>query len=1099
MIFLYKAVNYFFLCFFLNTLQRFGGAYMFSTSKEPSNIKHVVLFLCLMPFIMIAVGLFYMWRMEAVLFETVQDSMHQVGAHAASVAEESLSETMGQLKSAAHNPLLQNAEKNRKDIFRYLREVMKRNNWYDMYVVDTKGYAHAVNGLRFSIALRPYFQRALAGHATTSYLIEVDDYATHVLAHAVPIFNDKHEVVTVLVALEEVSSPRFLHGITQDSGTNGVLAFVDKDGGWISQGIVTTQSFWKMVFKENAISPVADVLAFMQEQEKNSTPLLVNGQESFITVDVIGNTGWSVVGISPSEPILEKVDSILFFFVVFGLCMLVVMIFCVMYLYKVGKAYARYRNFSLAVANTNGIFYFYVDDQGFVHSANEYFYKQLGWEVTEKPMQLFEHVLGLTPSQLQDNLQSRTPFVLTMLPAQGHTFHMQCTVMPHVREGSMHLLLGTDISVYKANREMELVKTQYAELQQIINALPHALMVHSPEGLRLINKVAMDIVGVEAVEDMREGLLSGMDASTFSKQVQMVASVLRDGQKQGSTFAFEDASGREFVFENVQTPVFDDDGNVKYAVNVSIDITDTLRLQKQLEGELQRVHEILDSCPAGFFYENDEIVRYCNPAMQQMLRLEVGKPVPVADLNLEESVRSIVDQVDNGINVHDYPMAVVDVQGQERHLLVSTLGTTWHGKWHIMVWAHDVTTIHNVQQELMSAKDAAEAATRAKSDFLATMSHEIRTPMNAVLGFLQVFDKKNLHQTQLDYIEKITISAKGLLRIINDILDFSKIEANKMDLEYTAFNLNANMDAVYSIMAFSAQDKGLNFSRTIDEQVPVYVMGDGERLNQVLLNLLSNAIKFTEKGSISLHVGIQNRIDDEHFVLECSVSDTGIGLSEEQAQSLFKPFTQADTSTSRRFGGTGLGLVISQRIIQLMGGDIVLQSELGKGSIFTCSFPVRRANSEEIKRLQPMPVVMDAQSEQDREAALLENIKGKSVLVAEDNFINQEIAAAMLEEYELDLDFANNGQEAVTAVQKKQYELVFMDLQMPIMSGLDATKAIRALGQSDARYKNLPIIAMTANVMQEDRQSCQEAGMDDHVGKPISATILRQVLLKWLG
>ncbi len=1077
----------------------FGGEFMFTRSKEPSNIKHVILFLCVMPLIIVLVGMYYVCRMEDTLFETVQDSMHQVGAHAAAVATESLSETMTSLTSAANNPLLQDPQKNRKELFRYLREVIKRNNWYDVYVVDTKGLAQAVNGLRFSIESRPYFQKALAGIPSTSYLIEVDDYATHILAHAVPIFDDKHKVRSVLVALEEVSSPRFLHGLTQENGAEGELLFVDRNGGWIRKGEVSTQSFWHDFFAENNIAPVENVQAFIEAHENPPQAFMVDGQESFVTIDSIGNTGWMVVGITSSAPVEEKVESILHVFIIFALCMLVAMVFCVLYLYKVGKAYTRYKNFSLAVANTTGIFYFYVDDQGFVHSANEYFYKQLGWKNTQEPMQLFDFVQNTNLEQLQETLQGRVPFVLTMVPTKGQTFHMQCTVMPHVREGSMHLLLGTDISAYKANSEMQLVKTQNAELQQIINALPHPLMVHSSEGLRLVNKVAMDLLGVKAIKDMREGILCGMDASTFVKQVQMVSTVLNTGQSQESDFSFVDTGGREYVFKNVQTPVFDDDNNVKYAVNLSIDVTDTLRLQKQLEGELQRQHDILDSCPAGFFYEHDEVVSYCNPAMQQMLHLEVGQAVPLQALGIEESVRSIIEQVDNGINVHDYPMSVVDTFGHERQLLVSTLGTTWHGKWHIMVWAHDVTTIHNVQKELIGAKDAAEAATRAKSDFLATMSHEIRTPMNAVLGFLQVFDKKNLHQTQLDYIEKITISAKGLLRIINDILDFSKIEANKMDLEYTAFNLNANTDAVYSIMAFSAQDKGLDFSRTIDEQVPVYIMGDGERLNQVLLNLLSNAIKFTEKGSVSLHVGIQEHIDDEHLVLECTVRDTGIGLSEEQAQNLFKPFTQADTSTSRRFGGTGLGLVISQRIIQLMGGDITLESELGKGSVFTCTFPVRKATPDEIKRLQAKTVVVDVQSEQDREAQLLESIKGKPVLVAEDNLINQEIAAAMLEEYGLDLDFANNGQEAVAAVQNKHYDLIFMDLQMPIMSGIDATKNIRALGESQPYFKTMPIIAMTANVMQEDRQSCKEAGMNDHVGKPISATTLRQALLKWLA
>ncbi len=777
---------------------------------------------------------------------------------------------------------------------------------------------------------------------------------------------------------------------------------------------------------------------------------------------------------------------------------LLALIFCLVFLIKITKAYGRYKNFFVAVAKAHGIFYFYVDKEGFVHSANELFYKKLGWHDSQKPLQLFDHTVSMNNEQLQELLHAGQPFALTMRSDQGENFHMQCSIMPQVERKGVYLLLGTDVSSYKARREMDVIKTQHAELQQIINALPNSLMVHSADGVRLANKTALELLGVEQIEDIRAGILYGMNPKTFEEQVNMIQNVLTKGTSESSQFEFVTSSGETRIFSNIQSPVYGDDGQIKYAVNLCVDITDNLRLQRRLEGELQRLHEILDSSPTGFFYTHKSIVQYCNPTIQEMFGVEVGKPVPLKKLNLEAEVKAIKEQVESGINIYDTPMTVHDIYGAERNLSVTSLGTSWYGQWHNMVWAHDVSALHKVQDELMSAKDAAEAATRAKSDFLATMSHEIRTPMNAVLGFLHVFEKDNLNEVQLRYIEKITISAKGLLRIINDILDFSKIEANKMDLEYTAFNLVTNMDAIYSIMYFTAQDKGLSFTRTLDENMPEVIMGDGERLNQVLLNLLSNAIKFTEHGSVALHIGVREYIDETNFILECSVSDTGIGLSEEQARNLFQPFTQADTSTSRRFGGTGLGLVISQRIIQLMGGDITLQSTLGEGSTFTCAIPVRIASQQEQQTLAASRSAGTEQSIEELEAQQIASIKDKNVLVVEDNFINQEIAAAMLEEFALKLDFADNGQEAVAAVQKKEYELIFMDLQMPIMNGLDATRTIRSMGETIPYLKDVPIIAMTANVMSEDRVSCEEAGMNDHIGKPISPQVLRRTLLHWL-
>ncbi len=1072
---------------------------MFKDINESLNIRKVLLFLCVLPFLMAAIGAYYVTHLEKVLYANTRSSTEELSEYSSKIVEQSLYNTSLLLEHIANNPILREGKATKAEKRQYLRSVMQSSDFGDILLTGTSCAGISINGLQIDMSQREYLKEVFTGESTTSPILKIPEYALPYIVHAVPVFDYNDTIIGTLSTLEDIANPKFFNGLALHYDDNTQIIFIDKNGTWVTEGKSYETSFLKELAKENTFEEKETIFQTLFALERKGQSVVFQGQRNFLATHAIGDTGWVVVSMMHGDIALNKVESTLVYSVAFILFVLLALAFCMTYLFRLGKGYERYKNFSLAVAKTDGIFYFYLDDKGFVYDANEFFYKKLKWDNPKEELHILDYSLSLSAEQLHMFLESGQPFALTMTSTQSDIFHMQCTLMPQVEQQNRFLILGTDVSSYKASREMEVIKTQHAELQQIINALPNSLMVHSVEGVRLANKAALEILGASDVDEIRAGILYGMDPQTFEQQVKMIHKVLTTGEAETSEFNFTNAEGESRIYQNVQSPVFDDDGKVKYAVNLCVDITETLRLQKRLEGEVQRLHEILDSSPSGFFYTNERIVRYCNPAIQDMMGLEVGKPVPLEKLGLVKEVESIREKVESGINIYDMPMVVKDIYGVERTLSVTSLGTTWYGKWHSMVWAHDVTAIHNVQKELMSAKDAAEAATRAKSNFLATMSHEIRTPMNAVLGFLHVFEKDNLNQTQLSYIEKITISAKGLLRIINDILDFSKIEANKMDLEYTAFNLVANMDAIYSIMSFTAQDKGLTFIRTIDENVPEIIMGDGERLNQVLLNLLSNAIKFTENGSVSLHIGVKEKIDATHFTLECSVSDTGIGLSEEQVKTLFQPFTQADTSTSRRFGGTGLGLVISQRIIELMGGKIQLESTLGQGSTFTCTIPVCIANEEEQKALAVSRVVSEEQVKEDDEAQKIASLKGKQILIAEDNLINQEIVAAMLDEYALSIDFADNGQEAVKAVQEKEYALIFMDLQMPIMNGLDATKEIRNLGERIAYLNEVPIIAMTANVMSEDRILCEQAGMNDHVGKPISPQVLRKTLLTWLA
>jgi signal transduction histidine kinase/CheY-like chemotaxis protein/HPt (histidine-containing phosphotransfer) domain-containing protein len=531
----------------------------------------------------------------------------------------------------------------------------------------------------------------------------------------------------------------------------------------------------------------------------------------------------------------------------------------------------------------------------------------------------------------------------------------------------------------------------------------------------------------------------------------------------------------------------------------------------------------------------------------------------------------------------------------------------------------------NMMEDLDEARNEAQDATKAKSEFLANMSHEIRTPMNAIMGMAHLALKTDLTAKQYDYLKKVDISAKSLLGIINDILDFSKIEAGKMDMESVDFQLEDTLDNISTLVGIKTQEKGLELLFKTDPSVPRALVGDPLRLGQILINLSNNAVKFTDAGEIVVSTELVKK-DGAQVTLKFSVQDTGIGMTEKQAAKLFQPFAQADSSTTRKYGGTGLGLTISKRLAEMMGGEIWVESEQGQGSTFsftanfglgkekakrrykpasemrgmkvlvvddnatsrdilqemlesfTFEVTVAASGAEAITELESAGedksfelVVMDwkmpgmdgieaskrikhhkdldrippiilvtaygreevmQQAEEvglegfllkpvnpsmlfdtimqafgeavpessriaqrhEQEAEALKHIQGAHVLLVEDNEINQQVAKEILEGAGLNITLANNGQEAIDAIQKNEYDAVLMDVQMPVMDGYTATGKLR----KDQRFKELPIIAMTAHAMAGDADKSIAAGMSDHVTKPIDPDQLFATLQKWI-
>jgi len=462
-------------------------------------------------------------------------------------------------------------------------------------------------------------------------------------------------------------------------------------------------------------------------------------------------------------------------------------------------------------------------------------------------------------------------------------------------------------------------------------------------------------------------------------------------------------------------------------------------------------------------------------ALARWIRAELENPFVRIVLRTGQAGRAPDLDVIATYDIHDY---LSKAEVTRTRLVTTTTGAVRAYR--------DMRTI-DVQRaglrQMNDEKAEAEAASHAKSRFLANMSHEIRTPINAIMGMAHLLSRTSLTSRQRDYLDKLQRSSEHLLGVVNDVLDFSKLESGKMQVESVSFSLSSVMERAMGFTEQRALEKGLQLRLDVQEGIPSQLAGDPLRIVQILVNFIANAVKFTERGQVDLRVEVEEATMQD-ALLCFKVSDTGIGMTPEQAGHLFQSFQQADSSITRRFGGSGLGLAICKELATLMNGEVGVESELGVGSTFW--FKARFPLANPPAALAPEGPISDL---------LMAKIRGRRILVVDDNPVNQEIVCELLTEEGILVHVASNGQEALDLVVPGAFDLVLMDMQMPVLDGLAATRLLR----STPGLQTLPILAMTANAMREEREACLAAGMNDHLAKPVEPRTLFLALSYWMA
>jgi len=655
-------------------------------------------------------------------------------------------------------------------------------------------------------------------------------------------------------------------------------------------------------------------------------------------------------------------------------------------------------------------------------------------------------------------------------------------------DDTLEMVIGYGINITERKKIEEQIRLSEARYKGIFDNSLALICTHDLNGILLdVNKASVDTFEYpreELVGSSLEKLIPEDKKTEF--ELSYLDVIRNSGKAEGIMVALSKQGRKIYLLYHNYLVV--NDSEKPYVIGFSQDITARFDAERALKKSEEKYRNIIANMNLGLLeVDKDENILYANNSFCEMSGYDFeeirGRNASSIFWNDEHSVLSHdVQRRRLDGNSDAYELKTRNKKGEYKWWLISGAPSfDQKGNFVGSIGIHlDITLQKTLEHELRKAKSDAELSAQAKEVFLANISHEIRTPMNAILGIGRLLAKTHLGTQQKFYLNTIHNAANNLLVIINDLLDFSKIEAGKLTLEHIGFDLNATIRNAIQILNHRAEEKGLLLSYELDHGIVPVLLGDPYRLNQVLMNFLSNSLKFTEQGKVLISCSLLAE-DQKSQEIEFKVIDTGIGMSQEFQSNLFDKFSQEDESVTRKFGGTGLGMSISKQILELMGGTIRVESRKNEGT--TISFCIRfpKGNAEDLAERQYSSI--DAQI-----------LKGKRILLVEDNDMNRLLANTILSQYGADIDEAANGSIAIDLLKHNVYDLILMDIQMPVKDGIETTRYIRSNIDT-----GIPIIALTANAYRKEEERCLKAGMNDFISKPFEEAKIVQVVAEWLG
>ena len=671
----------------------------------------------------------------------------------------------------------------------------------------------------------------------------------------------------------------------------------------------------------------------------------------------------------------------------------------------------------------------------------------------------------------------------------GSYLTLQSTIN-YVHEGKL-LFVSKDVTEKQASEKA--LKESEALLRRVIDNTPASIFIKDDKGkYLLVNREFSqfygmdpeDIVGISESEFLKDHHIEDEKIKKYLKDDIDVVKHRKIKRIPEDCIA-SPVTNKKYWFQTVKAPL-ELKNNPNCILGVAVDITDRKMAEESVKESEKKYRQLADMLPQVVFEcDNEGKLTFLNS--QGLVTFGYSQKDFDSGLNILDLCPP--EELEKVYNHHE-PVKGTDYIASDRYVAKKKDGTPFPvtifvntikergeelGLRGIII---DETERKKTEEALIRTKEAAEAANQAKSEFLANISHEIRTPMNGIMGMTDLVLDTELTEDQREYLEIVKKSSDSLLTLLNGMLDFAKIEAGKIQIEYVDFQLHSLIENVYQPMRVQADAKGLKLTYNISEELPEYLKGDPGKVHQILVNLINNAIKFTEHGEVHLDVqyGVPvNARDKSSVVVQFSISDTGIGIPNDQFEDIFDTFRQVDGTSTRRYGGTGLGLSICKRLVEEMEGTIWVESEVEKGSTFSFLLMFETGS-------KPVEYFESIQYEEEQEQTNF--IKGLKILLVEDDVVNQEVAKGVLNKYGHYVTIAENGKEAFECLDNDNFDLILMDVQMPVMNGFEATQQIRS-GKAHHTDPQIPIIALTAHTMKGDRERCLEIGMDDFISKPI--------------